>query len=320
MDRTDLRKTNLRLVTSKLRELGQATKPELAQLTGLSVVTINALLKTLTEKGEAEEIAAAPSKGGRPPKRYRFTADHGLALACYMYEEGERNNLVIFLVNLRGEIVEQQGICPRLINRETFLQALSPYIDKYPQIVKIILGLPGTEVDGKLEVIDCPELKNEPLAAWLTAKLERPVQTESDINAAVFGCGTMFGAEEISGTIVGVNWSQKYPLRAGILIGGNMYKGRDGVAGKIGLGQNQYALSDDPLQAAADITKKITQLFNPHILLLYSRQLKMSDAAEVMKICAASLPAKFLPQLIIRPDIGEDYSQGIYALAAKAIT
>ena len=56
MDKKDLRLKNLQLLRDALRKLRQASKPRLAEETGLSVVTVNALMQTLLEKNEAEPV------------------------------------------------------------------------------------------------------------------------------------------------------------------------------------------------------------------------------------------------------------------------
>ena len=76
MDKKDLRRKNLELLRGALKKLRQASKPRLAEETGLSVVTVNALMQTLMEKKEAEPVTEAVSIGGRPAQQYRFCV-HG---------------------------------------------------------------------------------------------------------------------------------------------------------------------------------------------------------------------------------------------------
>ena len=49
MDKNGLRQQNLSLLRRTLKELHRATKPQLAEVSGLSVVTVNSLLKELIE-------------------------------------------------------------------------------------------------------------------------------------------------------------------------------------------------------------------------------------------------------------------------------
>ena len=52
MDKKDLRKHNLQKVRQALRALKQATKPQLAERTGLSAMTVNTLVKLLQRESE----------------------------------------------------------------------------------------------------------------------------------------------------------------------------------------------------------------------------------------------------------------------------
>ena len=58
-----------------LRELqarGEATRPQLAAATGLSLVMVNQVMAGLCRSGAVSPAGETPSGGGRPAKRYRF--------------------------------------------------------------------------------------------------------------------------------------------------------------------------------------------------------------------------------------------------------
>lgn len=50
MNRKDVRNHNMQKIRSALRSMRQATKPQLAEHTGLSVMTVNTLVKILQER------------------------------------------------------------------------------------------------------------------------------------------------------------------------------------------------------------------------------------------------------------------------------
>lgn len=318
MDKTDVRRGNLELLMQKLGEAGQATKPELSKLTGLSVVTINTLIAQMVKSGEVKALDLAPSGGGRRPKRYKIAADRYMALACYLYEEGGIVNLIIFLENLSGEIVEQQVLYQSEVTKEIFFKALSPYLKKYPQITAVTVGLPGAEIDLKIKCADFPALDDAPLREWLSAKLSRPVNIVGDVRAAVFGVAGSLDPSD-SGAVVGVRWSRDRSPAVGIMLDGQIYRGRDRVAGQIAYLFDDTAAPSSlaPLEEAAKAVGQITALINPNTVILYNDRLKVSDAAEIKTRLTPKIPAKFLPNILIRPDMGEDYSQGIYNLALR---
>lgn len=321
MDKKDLRRKNLDLLRNALKKLQQASKPRLAEEIGLSVVTVNALMQTLLERKEAEPVTEARSTGGRPAQQFRFCGGRKMALACYMYAENGRAKMVIFLENLLGEIVEQKEVYPETVAKDIFPAALRPFIKKYPQIMLVVVGMPGTEVNGTLEITDYPDLRGMPFSKWLSAELDRPVRFINDIHAAVAGSGTLFGKTVAEETVIGVHWPQNGPPEAGILIGGRLYMGRDGIAGALShWAQKEWQPPRDAVREAVRVAVLLVRTWNPHSMILYSERLRMEDLPRILELCSREMPAKFLPTMIIRPDILEDYGQGIYALAGDCLS
>ncbi|MBQ1960155.1 MAG: hypothetical protein II349_01365 [Akkermansia sp.] len=63
-------------VRQALQKRGEATRPQLAAATGLSLVSCNKAMAELCARGEAQEAGLVPSGGGRPVKQYRVNAKH----------------------------------------------------------------------------------------------------------------------------------------------------------------------------------------------------------------------------------------------------
>ena len=61
-----MKQLNISTLRRVLSGEGKATKPQLSRLTGLSVVTVNALITEMLEQGEVQELGMVPSGGGRP--------------------------------------------------------------------------------------------------------------------------------------------------------------------------------------------------------------------------------------------------------------
>ena len=321
MDKKDLRQRNLELLRKALKKLRQASKPRLAEETGLSVVTVNALMQTLLERKEAESVTESTSTGGRPAQQYRFCGERRMALACYMYEENGRAKMMIFLENLLGEIVEQKEVCPEKVTKDIFPRELRPFIVKYPQTMLVVVGMPGIEVNGTLEDTEYPALKGMPFSKWLSAELDRPVHLTNDIHAAVAGSGNLFGETVVEETVVGVHWPPNHPPEAGILLRGKLYTGRDGIAGALGnWTQKEWQPPRDAVREAARVVVLMVRIWNPHSMILYNEKLRMDDLPRVLELCSREIHAKFLPTVVIRSDILEDYGQGVYALAGEYLS
>lgn len=324
LDKRDLRDKNLELLRSCLRQVRQATKPQLAELTGLSVVTVNSLLQELLLNEEADTTEEAASSGGRPAQSYSFNAKHRLALAVYMHEKAGRDTMFISVEDLLGNILEASEIQPERVNLELFSEVLCPYFRRYPQISVVIVGLPGVEVQDRLAVIDYLELKDTMFCTQLSERLGCPVVFENDINAAVAGYAYRLGKKCQQETIVGIYFPQNYPPGAGIFLQGKLYKGRDGMAGEIGhrfrllKPQVERKLVDrQTMQDVAQAILLFASTWNPHCVVVYNELVEPGQAEFVRELCMQEVPREFLPEIVLKSGIYEDYGQGIRCLATE---
>ena len=81
-----IKQVNLQCVRSALLELKSATKPQLAEYTSLSVITINALIRYLKETGEVLEDSMTHPGLGRPAMSYKLNEEFCMALIIYTFE------------------------------------------------------------------------------------------------------------------------------------------------------------------------------------------------------------------------------------------
>ena len=326
LDKKDLRRKNIDLLRNCLKRVRQATKPQLAELTGLSVVTVNSLLQEILLRGEAIVSEIATSSGGRPAQMYRFYAEHRLALAVYMHEKAGRDRMFISVENLLGQTIDLAELTPERIDLELFRKVLSPYFERYPQIAVLIIGLPGVEVQQRLAVIDYPELKNTLFCTRLSEAFGCPVILENDINAAVAGYAASLLEKGKKETIVGIYFPWQYPPGAGIFLQGQLYKGRDGMAGEIGVkfasSQHSYGRSgvadkadEQDLQNAVEATVLFALTWNPHRVVIYNERLLPDQAEEIKRLCQKEISEEFLPEIIVKEQLYDDYRQGIRCLA-----
>ena len=68
------------LVLRALKAMGCATKQQLAQATGLSVMAAGTAVEHLMEKGRVLVRGRAAATGGRPAAEYVYNADYAHAL------------------------------------------------------------------------------------------------------------------------------------------------------------------------------------------------------------------------------------------------
>lgn len=223
---------NLNKVRSALKALGTATKPQLAEVTGLSVVTVNSLVNTLIDIGEILPDEILNSEGGRPAASFRYNSEFRLALMIYMHEYRGQDTAFYCVVNLRGEVIERD----KHILSDVYVQSFDSHIEnllgKFSQIKAICFGIPGDEVNQKLIISDYEKMREQSLSGYIGEKFHLPVLVENDINAAVMGYCHQNKIRSDK-CVIGLYFPDKYPPGAGIYLNGNIYKGKNGLAGEI---------------------------------------------------------------------------------------
>lgn len=317
-----MKEANLKLLRRIMKQRRKATKPQLAEWSGLSVVTVSSLMKVLLSRGEVMEDETALSNGGRPPLSYRFNAGYKLALVIYMLESAGNDIAVFSVDNLWGEHLERTE---KILNQKqfgSFTSMIEGFIAKYPKIGVIAFGMPGVELQGKLDIIDYKDLQGKEFCGYFRKKFYLPVLFENDINAAVMGFCEANRIKE-GECVVAVYYPCKYPPGAGIFINGQIYKGRDGFAGEIkylpigvdwqGLGASLCSWTD----AAAKIILSIISLYNPHQIVLYGENLPENLFSEILGRCEMYFPHKVLPKFVVSKNFHHDFAVGIQKLALQ---
>jgi predicted NBD/HSP70 family sugar kinase len=246
-----LRELNTGLLLRLIRERGPLSRPELADLTGLSLPTVNARSRHLLDAGYAREVRRAESHPGRPAMLLEFNAEFRYVAGIDV--SGFR--VCVVLANLVGELVASESCTlgkpvrgERVLDTAWTLlnRALSRRLLNSHDLGVIGVSTPGLvdpltgDVSFVPNIPGWSELKPPLRFAELTG---RPIVIENDVNAAMEGelwRGAARGAR--NAVFVTINRG----IGAGLLIGGALYRGLHGAAGEIGL-QREFH-DDEPLK------------------------------------------------------------------------
>ncbi|MDE7132715.1 MAG: ROK family protein [Lachnospiraceae bacterium] len=350
---------NLKVLRRVLRKEREATKPQLAEKTGLSVVTIQSLIKTLVENGEVLEGEMVQPRLGRPAITYRFHERARLALIIFMYEKNGNDTAVCEVCDLYGISIERMEKKLKDISEESYDDMIEEMLGKYPEIMIIALGLPVVERDGMIFASDYPRLLNVNLADYLTEKFHRRVLIENDVNAAVFGYAMQedkkranqqntdrervekermvqeHADEELTeservnnghtGCIAGIYMPSKYPPGAGICLDGKVQRGRNGLAGEIRLlpssiDWEHFTYEKESVEEYLLQTMKAFFCFyNPDKLVLYSEIVDESLFGKLEQMCENRIEKLLIPEMEIKKDLKEDFEAGMIQIALREI-
>jgi len=214
---------------------------ELARRTKISKVAISEIVNRLIEAGYIVEIGKGEStkKGGKRPTLLKLNSDNGFVVGIEIHSSHAK----IALANLNSEIIREEIV--QFEVGETIVTVLPEIIrcidqifsgnPKYKEkLISIGLGLPGFIDYEKGELVFAVTIHGwvqHPLASVFSEKYKVPVIIENDVNARTYG-EHLLGAGQDTDNMVCI-WLGE-GLGAGIIVDGNLIRGRYGSAGELG--------------------------------------------------------------------------------------
>lgn len=352
-----MKEINLNAVRQMLKRKESATKPQLSAETGLSVVTVAALVRELAERGELTEEETGPSTGGRPATVYRYDYQHSLALVMHLHEQGGVDTVFASVIDLRGEELGRDVQVFDDLDKASALDWVEGLLLAWPGVRTVAIGIPGQAVNGTIEVSSHERLIGLRPAQLIGDRFGLPVQLENDVNAALQGwladkseAGANRAAEASqagqaneagqpeeadtpdeadepengSGIVLGLYFPEKYPPGLAISIDGRTVAGKKGMAGEIkylplGIdwGRPPQGAAFD--EAACKLAHTAAVLLAPHRIVLYGAQTEQASWSGVWKAYVDRHPLPAEPDIRWSARFAEHFAAGMRELALKAL-
>lgn len=250
-------------IETVIRNHGPITKPQIAQITKLSLVTVNKTVDALLEQRIVRCLGLDKPGKGRAANSYEINKELSYMI-CLYYEKQQYWGV---LANLTGEIIyeEEFPVNNSCINEDTnrcidhlILQA------ENHKISAIGLGIPG--VVRKNRITNIPQIpfwEGYYLGKELEQKYNCPVFIENDINLAASGLYSSQDQTEIKHLAL---LYLDQGIGSGFIIDGELFKGFSCFAGEIGsLGIpvnhnfDQTINFEQEISAVRDLLKKADQ-------------------------------------------------------------
>lgn len=317
-----------RAIRSSLLEHGSGTKAELSEQLGISFPTVSKVLEQMTEDGEVHLLGLDESSGGRRANRYAFNPDYMLGLAVYY----EKEQSVYTLFNWNGDVIERT-IEDAILQAgpEALALQIGNWTCRYPKIRSIAVGMPASVRDGIIfHIPTYNAFEDFDLQAYLEEMYAIPVIVENDMNAAVLGYQKLSQSEEAS--LVYVYLGHNGP-GAGLLINGNVVRGRSFFTGEIGyvpmsgddslhhvLNRRDSVMSshvepdEEQIDALSRLSATFTAILNPDAILWCEHNLLPSTLHSIKDRASIYVPSMHLPEMLLR-HWEHDYIAGLQRLA-----
>jgi predicted NBD/HSP70 family sugar kinase len=218
---------------------GQATtRKALLNRSGLSRSTLTGRLEILQSAGLLAEGGQEDSTGGRPARQLRFDDQHAVILAASidtMHGEAAVTDLSgRRLARRGGRLRVADGPEPVLDQIARWFEEMLAEGGRRPEeVCGVGISVPGPVEPGAARVTQPPIMPGwdrYPIDAYLGTRFPAPVLVDNDANLMALGAHRTRHPDSAALALVKVSTG----IGAGIVIGGEVYRGIDGGAGDIG--------------------------------------------------------------------------------------
>lgn len=318
-----MKEINLNHVRQVMKRVETATKPQLATLTKLSVVTVNSLVKELHDLGELFEDETVPSNGGRPALTYRYNYDFSLALVIYMKEKEGQEFVAAAVVNLEDHILQKEEYLMPSLDRQHFHEVIGRFLTLYPSIKVIGIGIPGQAVNGEITVTSHQELTGFRMSEEIESQFGLPVRVENDVNAAISGYCAQQELEDEQ-CILGIYFPAKYPPGMGIYLDGKIVKGKNGMAGEIKflpMSPDWYREMEAEafVGAVCQIIQSVNAVLAPDKIVIYQDRVGADTWNTAWDNYQTQHPMPSFPEVILQGTFQKDFEAGMRWLTLKEL-
>jgi predicted NBD/HSP70 family sugar kinase len=231
-----LKRINEREVLETIRAGAPISRAEISRRAGISKPTVSLALRSLLDAGLVREAARGPDGPGYGAVYFEPVAEAAAVLGLDLGARFVRGAVC----DLGGAIRARQDVELSVADAEGAIDAIgrlrASLLDASgldaSLVDGVVVGVPGVvESDGTLSLAEnVAGLEGRPLARELQAALDLPVTLENDINLAALGeqwQGVARGVDDFVFLSVGTG------MGAGLVLHGELHRGRNGAAGEI---------------------------------------------------------------------------------------
>jgi predicted NBD/HSP70 family sugar kinase len=229
-----IRNINRQIILNYIREKGPISRADIARLTNLQRSTVSVIVEELLRAGLINEIYGE-SSGGRPPQLLSLRTSHAVAIGVNL---GKKRTIVA-TTDLSGQLLEREEFptdknLDKTIDR--IVKSARFFINKNGGSIEGIgMSVPGMVESQSGDVLNIPHMgwHHPRIAETLKQATGLPVKIENDANAIALA-ELWFGRPEISNVRDFIMVFITSGIGTGIVFDGQIYRGKDGVAGEFG--------------------------------------------------------------------------------------
>ena len=318
-----LKERNLKILKKILFERKTATKTELSNISNLSTVTVNSLVKVLVETGEFIEGELIQQKMGRPAVIYSFNYNFQKYLLLSIQEEKNKLYINTAITNMAGEITDGKLYSYENIEMRTIIEVIGEAAERNNSIAAIGISIPGRTKDEKIFVSWNEKLNGWNLKKEISAKYDIPVKVENDANLVTVGyCikNNIYSRE----SVVGIYFPKDSLPGASIFWDGKIFTGKDGLAGEIKylpdfINYRKITSADSVIEKLINTIVLFNSITAPGLFIIYAENINEDEFQKRVYDNEIIKRQPNVPVIKVADTFGEDIITGLQWLVTSDI-
>jgi len=230
-----IRDLNRSAVLNLVKYEGPISRVAISRRLGLSGAAVTSISGELEGAGLIREVAQAPSGGGRPAGLLGLNPGAAVVVGIKLAVD----HLAAVMADLDGSVLGTDAVEMRTHDVDAVLERIGSSVERLrsasgtARLLGVGVGMPGVIDSARGRCVDSPILgwHDTPIADRLSQRLGLPVLVDNDVNTLA-AAERLYGAGRNAVDFVAVTLGRGVGL--GIVIGGQVYRGRLGGAGEFG--------------------------------------------------------------------------------------
>lgn len=331
---------------------GPITKPEIARLAGLSLVTVNKTVEALLADNKVKVSGTHESTGGRRAQYFDINEELYYVIGlCY-----RKNAYVGAIANTIGEIIYQEEFSVRADSYDEVMEDTYSAIDRLlarcagHEVTAIGLGVPGVVNEGVVTNIpNIASWEGVNISEILEKRYHVTVLLENDINLAAMGVYYSDYRDKVNHLAL-LYFEQG--IGSGLILNKELFKGSTNFAGELGCipvhhqtppdgrktkykgnFENQIMLINEELKISTGNRKKelkgmlrstiaegllsIICVVNPEIIMLNHSGLTKADVSAMEELLTECIGSENMPRLVKLSDMSRYSIQGVINMCMR---
>lgn len=327
-----IKKQNIKNIKRIIQEKGSVTKPEVAEKTGLSVVTCGTILNELTADGTIVEESLRLSSGGRPAMSYRFSPNAGNSLCLYTYAENNSIFIRYQILDFAGNIKDVGVFQEKKLNIQTLIDYVQKIINPELKIKTIVIGLQGCVNEDIVEFSDLTNLSGINVAQEIKNATGISTYVENDMNTIALGLqknlekNSSQESKNPSKNIALLFFPKGQTPAGGFIVDGNILRGSSNLAGELSFfpfsfNKDHQRVAFGNIRHALPVISQLliaTIVFlDPAVIVITGGLSNDLDCEQLVNFLRENLHRSQLPKIEIRPIVETEYFAGLHSIAVE---